>query len=86
VTGVVVIVATIPCHSMGDMASVTSGVRPSYVGSLAVRWGLERGGVCVQAQEGSGEAELASEAQGVGRGGTCVRGSGVRLVGACARP
>ena len=63
-TGVVVIVATIPCYCMGDMASVTSGVRPSYVGSLAPRWGLGRGGVCVRAQEGSGEAELASEAQG----------------------
>jgi len=39
---------------MGDMASVTSG------------WGLGRGVVCARAQEGSGEAEFASDAKGPG--------------------
>jgi len=61
---VVVIVATMPCRRMGDMASVTSGVWSSYVENLAPRWGLGRGGVCARAQEGSGEAEFASEAKG----------------------
>ena len=65
-TGVVVIVATMPCSSMGDMASVTSGVCLSCVESLAPRWGLGRGGVCARAQEGLGEAKLASEAKGSG--------------------
>jgi len=64
VTGVVAIVATMPCRSMEVIANVTSKVRPSCVGSLAPRWGLGRGGVCARAQEGSGKAELVSEAKG----------------------
>jgi hypothetical protein len=66
VTGVVGIVAIVPCRSMGVMANVTSGVRPSCVGSLAPRWRLGRGGVCARPPEGSGEAEPASEVKGSG--------------------
>ena len=65
-TGVVAIVAAMPCCSMEVIANVTSRVRPSCVGNLAPRWGLGRGGVCARAQEGSGEAELAPEAKGSG--------------------
>jgi len=64
VAGVVGIVAVVPCRSMGVMASVTLEVQPSCVGSLAPRRRLGRGGVCARAQEGSGEAGLASEAKG----------------------
>ena len=64
--GVVGIVAVVPCRSMGIMVGVTSELRSSCVGSLAPRWKLGRGGACAQAQEGSGEAELASEAKGSG--------------------
>ena len=63
---VVGIVAAMPCRSMEVTANVTSRKWPSCVGSLAPRWGLGRGGVCARAQEGSGEAELASEAKGSG--------------------
>jgi len=45
---------------------VTSKLRPSCVGSLAPRWRFGPGGVCARAQEGSGEAELASEVKGSG--------------------
>ena len=62
--GVVGIVVVAPCRSMGIMASVTSEVRPSCVGSLALRRRLGRGGVCARAQEGSSEAKLTSEAKG----------------------
>jgi len=55
-----------PCRSMGITVYVMSRVRPSFVGSLAPRWGLERGGVGARAQEGSGEAELAPEPKGSG--------------------
>jgi len=51
---------------MGVMASVTSEVRSTCVGSLAPRRRLGRGGVCARAQEGSGEAGLRSEAKGSG--------------------
>ena len=64
--GVVGIVDVVPCRSMGIMVGVTSKLRPSCVGSLAPRWRLGRGGVCARAQEGSGEAELASEVKGSG--------------------
>jgi len=67
VTGVVAIVAAMPCCSMEVIANVTSRVRPSCVGNLAPRWGLGRGGVCARAQEGSGEVEFASEAKGSGK-------------------
>jgi len=67
VAGVVGIVATMPCRGMGVTASVTSCVRAPCVGSLALRWGLGRGGVGTRAQEGSGEAELAPEAKGSGK-------------------
>ena len=60
------IVAAMPCCSMEGMARVTSAVRPSCVRSLALRQRLGRGGACARAQEGSGEAELASEAKGSG--------------------
>ena len=73
VAGVIGTVAAMPCHGMGITASVMSRVRPPCVGSLAPRWGLGRGGVGARAQVGSGEAELALEAKGVGRGGTCAR-------------
>jgi len=65
-TGVVGIVAAMPCRGMGITASVISRVRPPCVGSLAPRWGLGRGGVCARAQEGSGETELTPEAKGSG--------------------
>jgi len=64
VAGVVGIVAAMPCRGMGVTASVTSWVRAPCVGSLALRRGLGRGGVGARAQEGSGEAELAPEANG----------------------
>jgi len=51
---------------MVGMARVTSEVQPSCVRSLVPRQRLGRGGVCARAQEGSGEAELASEAKGSG--------------------
>ena len=67
--GVVGIVATMPCHGMAVTASVTSWVRAPCVGSLALRRGLERGGVGARAQEGSGEPRLAPEAKGSGEPG-----------------
>jgi len=54
VAGVVGIVATMPCRGIGVTASVTSWVWEPCVGSLALRWGLGRGGVGARAQEGSG--------------------------------
>jgi len=66
VARVVGIVAAMPCRGMGITASVTSWVRAPCVGSLALRRGLGRGGVGTRAQEGSSEAELASEAKGSG--------------------
>ena len=59
-------VAAVPYRGMGITVHVMSTVRPLCVGSLAPRWGLQRGGVCAQAQEGSGEAEIAPEAKGSG--------------------
>ena len=64
VAGVVGIVAAMSCRGMRVTASVTSWVRAPCVGSLALRRGLGRDGVGARAQEGSGEAELASEAKG----------------------
>ena len=55
-----------PCRGMGITAYVMSTVRPLCVENLAPRWGLGQGGVCAQAQEGSGEAELAPDAKGSG--------------------
>jgi len=66
VAGVVEIDAAMPYHGVEVIANVTSRVRPSCVGSLALRQGPGRGGVCARAQEGSGEAELAPEAKGSG--------------------
>ena len=66
VARVVGIVVAMPCRSIRITARVMSRVRPPCVGSPAPRWGLGRGGVCARAQEGSGEAELASEAKGSG--------------------
>ena len=71
--GVVGIVAAMSCRGMGVTASVTSWVRAPCVGSLAPRRGLGRSGVGARAQEGSGEAELAPEAKGVGRAGAHAR-------------
>ena len=67
-------------------ASVMSWVRAPCVGSLALRRGLGRGGVGARAQEGSGEAELASEAKGSGEPGLTPEsawafGSSVRFFG-----
>jgi hypothetical protein len=77
VAGVVGIVATMPCHGMGITASVMSRVRAPCFGSLAPRRGLGRGGVGARAQEGSGEAELASEAKGSGEPGLTLEAKGV---------
>jgi len=60
---VVGIVATMPCCDMGVTAPVVSWVQAPCVGSLALCWGIGRSGVGARALEGSGEAELASEAQ-----------------------
>ena len=84
VTGVVGIVATMPCCDMRVTAPVTSWVRAPCVGSLTLWRGIGRSGVGVQALEGSGETELASEAKGVGRAVFWARGRGVRQAGACA--
>jgi len=73
VAGVVGIVAAMSCRGMRVTASVTSWVRAPCVGSLALRRGLGRDGVGARAQEGSGEAELAPEAKGVGRAGAHAR-------------
>ena len=56
-----------PCRGIGITAHVMSTVRPPCVGSLASKWRLDRGGVCAQAQEVSGEVELAPEAKGSGK-------------------
>jgi hypothetical protein len=79
------IVTVVPCRSVGVMASVTSEVRPSCVGNLAPRRRLWQGVVCARAQEGSGEAKLASEAKGFGETESCARGQGVERDGTCAR-
>ena len=79
VTGVVGIVATVPCRGMEVTASITSGVRAPCVGSLASemgararqRWrpsprGVGRGRTRARGQGGSGEPWLVPEAKGSG--------------------
>jgi len=73
VAGVVGIVATMPCRSMGVTASVTSWIRVPCVGSLALWWGLEWGGV------------WRPSPRGVGRAGAYFRGQGVKRAGVRAR-
>ena len=70
---VVGIVANTPCCDMGVTASVTSWVRASCVGRLAL---TGRSGVGARALEGSGKTKFTPEAKGVGRGGVCVRALG----------
>ena len=75
-----------PCHGVGGMARVASGVRPPCVRSLVSRPGLGRGVDCARGQ-GSGGALIALEARararrgllsrpGLGRGVACARGQG----------